>query len=114
MPATLFAACLARLGLSQPEAARLLGWSVQSVKDRCVGRSRVPDGVWAELRAIEAPIVERSDTLASVLEQGTEAAGSAPEWIDTVVDDHAGLMGLADFLLTNDVLPGDIQVGIVR
>lgn len=115
MAATLFAACLDRLGLSQSEAATLLGIAkVTRIKDMASGRSRVPDGIWPELRAYEAKIIDRSETLREALEESSAKADGPPGVIDAVVDDAAGLMGLADFVLTNDVTPGAVQVGIIR
>lgn len=50
MAITLFAAALRYLGLSQEEAAEMLGpIKVQSIKNMASGRSRVPDGIWDEL-----------------------------------------------------------------
>lgn len=115
MNTTLFAACLARLGLSQADAEALLGIKLSRIKDMSAGRARVPDGVWSELRDYEDAIAERSDELGKTLEDAVAAAdGEEPDRVDAVVDDAVGLMALADFVLGNDVLPGVIQVGIVR
>lgn len=54
---TLYAACLSRLGLSQAEAAELHGVSIDTIKKWSSGRSQLPDGIWAELRAREARII---------------------------------------------------------
>lgn len=47
---TLFSAVLSRLGLSQSEAAELLGVRPDTVKSWAAGRRNVPPGVWDELR----------------------------------------------------------------
>lgn len=57
---TLYAACLSRLGLSQSGAAALHSVRLDTVKSWSAGRNPVPPGAWADLRAYEAAIVDRS------------------------------------------------------
>lgn len=48
---SLFAGALRFLGLSQVEAADMLGVSEQKIKDLARGRHRIPAGIWDELSA---------------------------------------------------------------
>lgn len=75
MPKTLYALCLQRLGLSQPEAAELHGNRIDTIKKRCTGTLGVPDGVWDDLRGYAATI-----------------AAAAPD----INGDHAQQMAAAD------------------
>jgi len=98
---TLYAACLSRLGLSQTEAAAFHNAGLQSVKNWCSGRSPVPDGIWGELRAYEARIIDRSEAM----REGWEDAG---ETRDITIDCHGdpvALMAAADFLLGSNEDP---------
>lgn len=97
---TLYAACLARLGLSQSEAATLHGSRLDTVKNWAVGRRTVPAGAWDDLRAYEAKIVDRSEAI----REAWEDAGEIRD-IEARVADHAGLMALADFFLTTGEAP---------
>ena len=98
---TLYAACLSRLGLSQTGAAALHEVAVQSIKNWCSGRSRPPAGVWTELRAYEAVIVDRSEAI----REAWEDAGEARDIDANVHGDPQSLMALADFVLTTDETP---------
>lgn len=97
---TLYAACLARLGLSQAGAAAVHGVRLDTVKSWSAGRNRVPDGAWDELRAYEAQIVGRAETIREVWED----AGKVRE-IDATWKDDCGMMALADFVLNAPVKP---------
>lgn len=92
---TLYAACLSRLGLSQVEAAALHDVSLQTVKNWCVGRSAVPQGIWDELRAHEAAIVDQSEAL----REAWEAAGQPAIEIDDSEADGPAVAAAADFVL---------------
>jgi hypothetical protein len=92
---SLYAACLRRLGLSQPEAARLHGVRLDTVKSWCVGRNRPPQGAWDELRATEAAIVDRAEALR---EQWADHPSAVVE-IGLAEADFAGRMAAADFVL---------------
>lgn len=114
MAATLFAACLQQLGLSQEAAAELLAIKLQRIKDMGSGRARVPDGIWGELRAYDVRIEERVDAMIDALNRSTTAAaGDPPQVLDAVVDDLLGLAALARFALATDLPIGEVQVGIV-
>lgn len=97
---TIYAACLSRLGLSQAEAATLHGVRLDTVKSWSSGRNPVPQGAWADLRQLEAAIVDRSEAI----REAWEDAGETRD-IEARVADHLGLMALADFALTTDVRP---------
>jgi hypothetical protein len=97
---TLYAACLSRLGLSQIEAAAYHGVPLPTIKSWAQGRRTVPPGIWAELRAYEAAIVDRSEAIREAWEDSGEQRD-----IEARVADHAGLMGLVDFVLTTDEVP---------
>lgn len=97
---TLYAACLHRLGLSQAEAAALHGNGLDTIKKRCSGKLGVPPGIWEELRAYEAGIVDRSEAIREAWEDAGEVREIEARW-----DDDAGLMALADFILTTRVDP---------
>jgi hypothetical protein len=101
---TLYAACLSRLGLSQAGAATLHGIRLDTVKNWCAGRVRVPDGIWDELRAVEAEIVDASEDM----REGWKAAGSPPIEIDDSEAGDIALMAAADFILTSK---GPVSVG---
>ena len=91
---TLYAACLARLGLSLAEAAALHGVRLDTVKSWSSGRNRAPDGVWADLREREALIIERAETIREAWEDAGEPRKLTATWADDL-----GLLGLADFVL---------------
>ncbi len=93
---TLYAACLARLGLSQSEAAALHGSRLDTVKNWAVGRRTVPDGAWADLRAYEALIVDRSEAI----REAWEDAGEIRDMTLQTHGDPVALMAVADFLLS--------------
>lgn len=101
---TLYAACLSRLGLSQAEAAALHDVSLQSVKNWCAGRSSPPTGIWDELRAVEAQIVDFSEAM----RERWEAAGSPPIEIDDSEGDYLARIGVADLVLNTT---GPVSVG---
>jgi hypothetical protein len=101
---TLYAACLSRLGLSQSEAATLHGVRLDTVKSWSVGRNAVPQGAWDELRAVEARIADRADTML----EARDDAGSPPIEIDTSDADHTAMMAAADFVLASH---GPVHVG---
>lgn len=99
---TLYAACLARLGLSQAEAAAIHtnrdGQPVRldTVKSWCAGRNPVPPNAWADLRRLEAEIVDRSEAM-------REAWEDSGEMRDIEISLHGSdrvLMAVADFLLS--------------
>lgn len=95
---TLYAACLSRLGLTQPEAAALHDVALVTVKSWAQGKRAVPAGVWAELRAYEGEIVDRAEAMRDVWEETGRNA-------DVVADPHhdpRNLMALADFTLSLD------------
>ena len=97
---TLYSACLARLGLSQSEAAALHGVRLDTVKSWSAGRNRVPSGAWDELRDYEAQIVDRSEAIREMWEDASEPLQVAGRW-----HDHQGLMAYADFVLSAPVEP---------
>ncbi len=102
---TLYAACLARLGLSQFEAARLHDVRLDTVKSWSSGRSPPPPDVFDDLRGIESQIVDASEALREVW------ADAATIEID---DSEAGdlpLMAAADFVLNTDA---PIETGRTR
>lgn len=98
---TLYAACLSRLGLSQSEAATLHGTRLDTIKNWSVGRRSVPDGAWAELRAYEDKIVDRSEAI----REAWEDAGEIRDVVISAHDDPVNLMAAADFLLSNHEEP---------
>lgn len=93
---TLYAACLARLGLSQTEAAALHDVRLDTVKSWAVGRNAPPPAVYDELRAIEAHIVDASEAFREIWPAGT------PIEIDDSEAGHLPLMAAADFVLNCD------------
>jgi hypothetical protein len=92
---TLYAACLSRLGLSQAEAAVLHDVRLDTVKSWSAGRNPVPAGAWDDLRDVEAKIIDRSEMTREIWEANGELLQIQPTW-----QDKAGLMALADFMLT--------------
>lgn len=102
MAATLYAACLRRLGLSQPEAAVLHAVRLDTVKSWCAGRNRPPAGAWDELRALEAAVIDRSEAMR---EQWADRPASVAIGLRDA--DHAGLVAAADFVLN---LPKGVAV----
>lgn len=98
---TLYAACLARLGLSQAEAAQLHSARLDSVKSWSQGRRNPPDGAWADLRRYEIQIVDRAEAMRETWEDAGELRDV------TIVTDGSAvdLMAAADFLLSMDVQP---------
>lgn len=101
---TLYAACLSRLGLSQPEAASLHGVRLDTVKSWSAGRNRVPQGAWDELRARELEIVDRSEAIREVW----EAQGLPQLEVDDSEADDLTLMATADFVLNST---GPVHIG---
>lgn len=102
--ATLYAACLSRLGLSQAEAAALHGNSLATIKARCQGKIGVPQGCWDELRAYEARIVEAADEMLATW----DAHGQPPIEINSNTPPGLPLMAMADFVLSSD---GPVTIG---
>lgn len=98
---TLYAACLARLGLSQSEAATLHASRLDTVKNWAIGRRTVPAGAWADLRAYEGKIVDRSEAI----REAWEDAGEIRELELQTHGDPIALMAAADFLLSTNVEP---------
>lgn len=92
---TLYAACLSRLGLSQPEAATLHNVRLDTVKSWSSGRNPVPQGAWGDLRAREAQIVDGAEAM----RKRWEAAGSLPIEINDAGADGIALLAAADFIL---------------
>lgn len=101
---TLYSACLARLGLSQSEAAALHGVRIDTVKSWSSGRNPVPQGVWDDLRSVEAQIAERADMML----EAWDKAGSPPIELDTSEATGPILMAAADFVLSSD---GPVHIG---
>jgi len=99
---TIYAACLMRLGLSQPAAARLHGVRLDTVKSWSAGRNRPPDGVWDDLRGYEALIVDRSEACREAWEDAGQPVELDAGWD---ADDGPALMALADFVLSAPVIP---------
>lgn len=97
---TVYAACLSRIGLSQPEAAAMHGVRLDTVKSWGAGRNPVPQGAWDDLRRREALIVARAESIREAWEDAGETRNISVQWADDV-----GLLGLADFVLTEAVLP---------
>lgn len=98
---TLYAACLSRLGLSLTKAAALHSVRIDTVKSWSSGRNPVPQGAWADLRAYEAAIVDRSEAI----REAWEDAGEVREIDADAHGDPRALMALADFFLTTDETP---------
>lgn len=104
---TIYGACLARLGLSQSEAAALHDARLDTVKNWAVGRRKVPDGAWADLRAYEGKIVDRSEAI----REAWEDAGEIRDMELQTDGDPLALMAVADFLLsTNEDPPVTIKL----
>lgn len=93
---TLYAACLSRIGLSQAGAAALHGVRLDTVKGWSSGKNSVPDGVWDDLRAVDAEIVKQ----AAAMRELWEDHGSPPIEINSREADRASLMAAAHFVLT--------------
>lgn len=98
---TLYAACVSRLGMSLPEAATYHNVRLDTVKSWSSGRNQPPAGVWAELRAYEAEIIDRSEAI----REGWEDAGEIRDIEVAVNGDPRALMAAADFLLGSDEDP---------
>lgn len=98
---TLYAACLARLGLSQPEAAELHNVRLDTVKSWAIGRRTVPNGAWQDLRSLEAQIVDKSEAI----REAWEDAGEIREVELETHGDPVALMAAADFLLSSNEDP---------
>lgn len=101
---TVYAACLARLGLSQPEAAELHSVRLDTVKSWSQGRRTVPQGAWDELRAYETQIVDAAEGIRG----SWENAGSPAIEIDDSEADGIALMAAADFILSSE---GSVHIG---
>lgn len=99
---TLYAACLSRLGLSLTGAARLHNVRLDTVKSWSSGRNPVPQGAWDELRAYEAQIVDRSESMREAWDDH-----QVPIEIDHSEADDMMLMAAVDFVLG---LPEQIPV----
>lgn len=98
---TIYAACLARLGLSQSGAAALHGVRIDTVKSWSSGRNPVPQGAWADLRGYECQIVDRSEEI----REAWEDAGEIRNVILSTHGNPVSLMAAADFLLSNTEEP---------
>lgn len=105
---TLYAACLSRLGLSQPEASALHKAPLDTVKSWAKGRRTVPLGAWSELRAYEAAIVDRSEAMREAWE-----TNDASELAAVARHNPVDLMAAADFVLSLDIV-GDVAVEAAR
>jgi hypothetical protein len=93
-PRTIYAACLARLGLSQPEAAALHGVRPDTVKSWSAGRNPVPERIYDELREYAAQIAERSDAMMDLWHR------EKPDEVElTVAHEPIAMMAAADFAL---------------
>jgi hypothetical protein len=66
--ATLYAACLSRLGLSQARAAELHGVRLDTVKNWSSGRRAVPPGAWDDLRDHARKLQKRVDDITAAQE----------------------------------------------
>lgn len=85
---TIYAACLSRLGLSQAMAADLHGVRLDTVKSWSCGRRTVPEGVYDNLRALEAEI--------------QDAACGGDSWLPSSrLDEHVDSMAAAVSKLQN-------------
>ena len=91
---TIYAACLRRLGLSQAEAARLHGVRLDTVKSWGSGRNRPPQGVWDDLRTVEA----ESRAIAAGLAASYDGADEL-RLVDSE-DDARELAAIAGYLLS--------------
>lgn len=91
---TLYAACIARLGLSLSGAATLHGSRLDSVKSWASGRRTPPDGVWDDLRRYEAQIVDMSEALREAWDESP-----APVEINTSEASDLSMIAAADFVL---------------
>lgn len=98
---SLYAACLARLGLSQAEAAALHGVRLDTVKSWSAGRNPVPIGAWSELRSYEGRIIDRAEAM----REAWEDAGEPREISVQTHGDPIALMAAADFLLGGNAEP---------
>ncbi|MDR6144966.1 hypothetical protein QE363_000759 [Sphingomonas sp. SORGH_AS870] len=103
---TLYAACLARLGLSEQAATHVHARDGQpirldNVKRWAAGSRPTPDFVWADLRAYEARIVDRSEAMREAWEDGGEGRTVGVR----INGDPVNLMAAADFLLGCDETP---------
>lgn len=93
-PRTIYSACLARLGLSQSEAADLHGVRLDTVKSWSSGRNPVPDRIFDELRAYSDQVVERSDSMLALWHR------ERPDEVElNVVAEPAAILAAADFVL---------------
>lgn len=91
---TLYAACIARLGLSMSGAATLHNARIDSVKSWASGRRTPPDGGWDDLRQYEAQIVDMSEALREAWDENP-----APVEINTSDASDLSMMAAADFIL---------------
>lgn len=98
---TLYAACLARLGLSQSEAASLHGVRLDTIKSWSAGRNPAPDFVWVDLRKREAAIIDRSEAI----REAWEDAGEIREIDIETHGDVVALLAAADFVLSANEEP---------
>lgn len=98
---TVYAACLARLGLSMPEASRFHDVRLDTVKSWASGRNRPPASVFDELRALETRIIDRSEQMREEIEIAQAAQREAPDRIDIDLSEanHLSAMAAADFIL---------------
>lgn len=101
---TIYAACIARLGLSLGQAADLHRVRIDTVKSWSSGRNPVPQGAWDDLRGYEATISDRADALLLAWEN----TGSPPIEIDAGQTDEIAMMSCADFILHSH---GPLHIG---
>lgn len=104
---TLYAACLARLGLSHAGAARLHNARPDTVSSWASGRNPVPQGAWDDLRAYSGEIEDAADEFLAQWDQ----AGQPTIDIDTTEASDKTLMAAASFVLATD---SPIVVGRTR
>ena len=104
---TLYAACLNRLGLSQPEAASLHAVRLDTIKSWSAGRNPVPQGAWDDLREYEAGIIDGAEAF----REAWDSAGQPPIEINNEETGGIALMALADFVLNST---GPVTIGVTR
>jgi len=101
---TLYAACLARLGLSQSEAAAVHGVRLDTVKSWSSGRNPVPQGAWDDLRALEERIVAGANSML----EAWKRVGSPPVEVNDAEGDPVTRLIVAAFVLS---ATGSVEVG---
>lgn len=111
---SLYAACLSRLGLTIEEARHVhsqygVPARLDTIKHWSAGRRTPPPGIWADLRAYEAKIIDRSEAI----REAWEDAGEIRVVDIQTHEDPVALMAAADFLLSTDAEP-PIKINIVN